>query len=287
MRSRLRLRVLLPTAVVALAGAGVGAFAFGGAPPLAGDDPLPATTSDAAPNNGQTDNTPAGVSLTAWAKQANALCRAALEEADSLEEPTTPEELQANVAATVARATKLVAGLDALPRPAGQKRDIGSLLRIAGKTVKTLEQAQQALAARDTAAFARAMDEGHALDAKSDAVAVRLGASGCVADSTKRPTPLEDALLRDRVVVVALYSSDSTLDRLSIEEARAGAAAAKAGFLAVEVDDSKDVSSLARAYSVTKAPAVLVMRRWVGAVTTFQRYVDRETVAQAAANAKA
>jgi len=288
MKARLRPRVLLPTALVALAGAGVGAYAFGGSPPLAGDDPLPSATATGGANGTLTKNAPAAsVSATTWAKQANALCRTALKEAGSLDEPTTPDELQANVVATVARGAKLLTDLTALPRPAAQGRDVGRLLAVAGKTTKALGRAQQALAGGDTEAFARAMDKTLALDNEFDALAVRVGAPTCAKDSTKPPTALEEALLKDRIVVVALYSSDSMVDRLAIEEARAGAVDAKVGFVAVEVDAAKDVSLLARAYSVTNAPAVLVMRRWVGAVVTFPRYVDRQTVAQAAANAKA
>ena len=287
MKSRLRLRVLLPTAVLALAGVGVSAFAFGGTPPLAGDDPLPAPLPKAAANAANKKTSPApAASKKAWAKQASALCRAALKEADSVPEPQSPEELQAYLAATAQRASKLLAGLEALPRPAAERRAIAALLANARKATKLFEEGQQALAAKDSDAFASAMDESEALDRKFDAAAVRLGAGDCAVDSTKPLTPLEKALVKDRIVVVVLYSSDSAIDRLAIREARAGANAARVGFLAVEVANTKDVSSFARQYSVRKAPAVLVMRRWLGAVTTFPSYVDRETVAQAAVTAK-
>jgi hypothetical protein len=99
-------------------------------------------------------------------------------------------------------------------------------------------------------------------------------------------TPLARALAAHRVVVVVLYSPDAPLDGLATREARAGAMAAGAGFLAVDVLKEKSAAAVVKRSDIRSTPTVLVFRRGQKLTTQFEGVVDRETVAQAAANAR-
>jgi hypothetical protein len=95
---------------------------------------------------------------------------------------------------------------------------------------------------------------------------------------------LEQALHRDRAVVVVFYTPGSAVDSAAIREARAGALALNAGFLSVNVKRNREVEKLAAEYGVMHAPGVLVLARGPKVASQFG-YADRETVAQAVANA--
>jgi hypothetical protein len=99
-------------------------------------------------------------------------------------------------------------------------------------------------------------------------------------------TPLARALAAHRVVVVVLYSPDAPLDGLATREARAGAMSAGAGFLAVDVLKEKSAAAVVKRSDIRTTPTVLVFRRGQKLTTQFEGVVDRETVAQAAANAR-
>jgi hypothetical protein len=104
----------------------------------------------------------------------------------------------------------------------------------------------------------------------------------------KRPklSPLERALERNRVVVALFYAPDVAYDTIATREARAGALAARAGFLALDVTDDRAVGKLATAHDVRDAPAILVFRRGPRVGVRLSGYADREAVAQAAQNAR-
>ena len=95
------------------------------------------------------------------------------------------------------------------------------------------------------------------------------------------------------VVVVSLYTPDSSVDSMSTAEAKHGAQAAHVGFVAFNVADNKIVSPLSAllagaptpADRVLDGPAVLVFERPNTLFVRFNGFADRDTVAQAAANA--
>ena len=95
---------------------------------------------------------------------------------------------------------------------------------------------------------------------------------------------LEQALRRDRAAVVVFYTPGSAVDSAAIREARAGALALDAAFLSVNVKRNWQVEKLAAEYGVLHAPGVLVFVRGPKVVSQFG-YADRETIAQAVANA--
>ncbi|MBW3592833.1 MAG: hypothetical protein KY396_03980, partial [Actinobacteria bacterium] len=248
LKSQLRLRVLLPTAVLALGGVGVSAFAFGGTPPVEGADPLPAQVAGGATTNAAAQPK---AKLSEWSKGANALCIATLERVEALDEAHTPEALQARLAQSLELESQLATRLAALPRPKASARKIERLLGFASRSRDALARAvATGTGSASVDAFGDAMDESHAQGERFDALARRLGAAECAKDGTKARTPLEKALLREKIVVVALHAGDATVDRLTIREARAGASAAKVGYLAIDVGGAKDLETIRKAYDV-------------------------------------
>jgi len=107
------------------------------------------------------------------------------------------------------------------------------------------------------------------------------------------PADLALALRSHKVVVVALYTPRSSVDALATAEAKQGAALAGAGFVAFNVGNEKIASPLTSLLSgaptpadrVLDGPAVLVFQRPNSMFVRFNGFADRDTVAQAAANA--
>ena len=107
------------------------------------------------------------------------------------------------------------------------------------------------------------------------------------------PASLALALRSHRVVVVSLYTPGASVDAMATEEAKHGAALAGAGFVSFNVADDKVVSPLTSlltaaptpADRVLDGPAVLVFGRPSSLFVRFNGFADRDTVAQAAANA--
>lgn len=88
------------------------------------------------------------------------------------------------------------------------------------------------------------------------------------------------------VAVVVFYNPEDDRDSLAVLEARAGADAADAGFVAVNVTEEKAVRRLAAAFEVLRAPAVVVVVPPRRVTARFLEYVDRATVEQAVENAR-
>jgi hypothetical protein len=109
------------------------------------------------------------------------------------------------------------------------------------------------------------------------------------------PAALARALRAHDVVVVSLFTPGATVDSMATDEARQGAALADAGFVSVDVANEKVVAPLAAlltgaptaADRVLDGPAVLVFQRPSNLFIRFNGFADRDTVAQAAANAAA
>lgn len=101
----------------------------------------------------------------------------------------------------------------------------------------------------------------------------------------EKQTPLEKQLAAHRVVVVVFHTPGADLDAQAVREARAGAAAANAGYLAIDVTKESAVEDLAAEYEVLEAPTLLVIVRGGELRSRFAGVVDRETVAQAVTNA--
>ncbi len=99
------------------------------------------------------------------------------------------------------------------------------------------------------------------------------------------PLPIRHALRRNRVVVVAVYLPGASVDAVVRREARVGAQTGRAGFVAVSALSERLVRPLVAKTGVLPDPAVLVLRR-PGVVTASLGVTDRQTVAQAVAQAR-
>jgi hypothetical protein len=107
------------------------------------------------------------------------------------------------------------------------------------------------------------------------------------------PRALALALRNNQVVVVSLYTPRSSVDQLALAEARAGAAAAGAGFVGLNVVNERDSHAFTRFLATVPNaddrllddPAVLVFQQPKSLFVRLNGFADRDTVAQAAQNA--
>jgi hypothetical protein len=100
------------------------------------------------------------------------------------------------------------------------------------------------------------------------------------------PKVLSAALRDNRVVVVGLYDPEAAVDEMALAEARAGAAATGVGFVAINVFAESQSRPLLEQLGALENPSVLVYRRPNTLFARIGGFADRETVAQAAANAR-
>jgi hypothetical protein len=99
------------------------------------------------------------------------------------------------------------------------------------------------------------------------------------------PLPIHRALRKNRVVVVVVYMPGAAVDAVVRREAKAGARAARAGYVAMSALSERLVRPLVAKTGVLPDPAVLVIER-PGVVGATLSVTDRETVAQAVAQAR-
>jgi hypothetical protein len=119
------------------------------------------------------------------------------------------------------------------------------------------------------------------------------------------PGVLVDALNAHPVVIVALYQVDRTataaqrlaaragksadaavgIDRLALAEAQQGARDAHSGFVGINVFRQAEAAPLTKLLGVLQDPAVLVFKRPGTVFVQLNGFADKDTVAQAAANA--
>jgi hypothetical protein len=99
------------------------------------------------------------------------------------------------------------------------------------------------------------------------------------------PLAIRRALAHHRVVVVALYDPNAAIDGSALSEAKAGAKLGGGVFVPIDVR-RKAVDSLNARYGAVQDPAVLVLSPPGSLVVRIDGFADRDTVAQAAQNAK-
>lgn len=102
------------------------------------------------------------------------------------------------------------------------------------------------------------------------------------------PAPLQWELSHHKVVVVSFYDPNANVDAISVAEAHAGAIAAKAGFLLVSVLDNKVagiLTALLPEGGLLPEPGVIIYHAPGTIVLRLDGFADRDSVAQAAANA--
>jgi hypothetical protein len=102
------------------------------------------------------------------------------------------------------------------------------------------------------------------------------------------PTPLDLLLHIHRAVVVAVWDPEVPTDKLFVDEAKAGAAEAHAGFLAVSVLNEKvaaPLTAVAGGGSLLPSPGLLIYKQPAVLMNVLTGFVDRDAVAEAVANA--
>lgn len=102
------------------------------------------------------------------------------------------------------------------------------------------------------------------------------------------PISIMRALASNDVVVVSLYGGGWKIDPMARDEAAAGARSANAGFVALDVTTAaRAAEALMLKYdTIFRAPAVLVFRGDGELAIQLDGFRDRDTVAQAATNAR-
>jgi hypothetical protein len=99
------------------------------------------------------------------------------------------------------------------------------------------------------------------------------------------PPALVRALTARRVAVVSLVTPDAGLDAMATLEAAAGARAAGASFVTVDVSRERQARPFAVMLGVLEAPTVLVFKRPGELFVRLDGFADLDMVAQAADNA--
>ena len=101
------------------------------------------------------------------------------------------------------------------------------------------------------------------------------------------PASVAHALRYSKVTVVSLYVGQAPGDHASVTEARKGARSAGAGFVAVNVGNDKQASTVATFAGEVSSPSTLIVRRPGKIVMQVAGPVESAVVAQAAHNAGA
>ena len=105
--------------------------------------------------------------------------------------------------------------------------------------------------------------------------------------TTGFPVAIDQALANHELVVVSLVVPGARVDELAAAEAREGAKLAGVGYLALNVLNEGVARSLLRKLGTLEDPSLIVVRRGGEVALRMNGFVDRDTVAQAAANASA
>ena len=99
------------------------------------------------------------------------------------------------------------------------------------------------------------------------------------------PVAIDQALANHELVVVSLVVPGARVDELAAAEARAGAELAGVGYLALNVLNEGVARSLLQKLGTLEDPSLLVIKRPGEVALRMSGFVDRDTVAQAAATA--
>lgn len=209
----------------------------------------------------------------------------------------TAEDAEAYLVAIVDVHRWLDPELAELGWPKGEKAAVAGLRADLERSGTLASVGLRALEAENLAKLDRLLLEAKRLDGRIGNTLRRLGAEKCLdtskaaakrAENARQASPprtaLARALSRYRAAVVVFYTPGGKVDTAAIREARAAALEADVGFLALNAAAEGTVAKLAQDYDVFAAPAVLVFVRGPKVASQFG-YADRNTVAQAVANA--
>jgi hypothetical protein len=295
MASQLRLQVVLPVAVLAILGLGVGAFALGKSPSSGGSGPPPAGPPQSVTTTTQEPTAPGN----AWAARTNAWCRRVNDELALIDEPKSRTELLAFVSKVVRIEDSLPAKFRSFGWSPGKRSAVLRLRADLSRSAAASHAALAALRSGNLTELNDSLDRWRASERNWNRGLKQLGARACASESIGAATSesidkygsayaaLSAALLRHGVVVVLFYAPGDDYDAIQTRETRAGALSADAGFLALNVKKNSQVAALAAEYDIRDAPATVIFKRGPTVVYRVAGYMDRDAIAQAAANAAA
>lgn len=99
------------------------------------------------------------------------------------------------------------------------------------------------------------------------------------------PSKIDHALRYNRIVVVSVSVPGAAVDAVVRRQARSGAKAARAGFVAISAANERAISGLVAKTGVLPAPAVVIVKR-PGVVASMFSVTDAGTIEQAVAQAR-
>jgi hypothetical protein len=153
------------------------------------------------------------------------------------------------------------------------------------KHVATPKKAAATPATKTAAAPVRKVSVTRAKKPAAAAAKPALNAPKPKIHPTGFPKAVDSALAEHEVVVVSLVVPGARVDELAAAEAQAGAKLGGVGYLALNVLNEDVAHALLTKLDTVRDPSVLVLKRSGEVALELSGFVDRETVAQAAANA--
>jgi hypothetical protein len=292
MASQLRLHVLLPLAFLGVVGAAFGVYTMGKAPGDGNDAGVPLITTH--PDKTKPKPDPKATNA-AWVKSLEAWCSGLEAGYDKIDEPTTIADFESAIGEYVEVWDSAQPAFIKLGLPPKDKQTAVALRRNIDATAAKLRTLFNRTQALDVNWLNSQEAKANALDDERVRLIRKLGAGTCVDDKKQKgvaslaiqPAPLLIAaqLKRYGKVVVLFYEPGASYDAIQTREARAGALAAHAGFVSVNVSKNREVGQLASQYNVLESPTVLIFTRGYTLKARIEGFYDRTAVVQAVKNA--
>lgn len=292
MASQLRLHVLLPLAFLGLVGAAFGVYTMGKAPGGGSNAGVPLITT----HPDKTKSKPDSKAATAvWVKSLETWCAGLEAGYAKIDEPTTIADFESALGEYVELWDSAQPAFIKLGLPRQNKQTALALRRNIDTTAMKLRALFNHSQALDAEWISSQEDDANALDDERVRLIGQLGAGKCVDDKKQKgvasvaiqPAPLliSAQLRRYGKVVVLFYEPGSSYDAIQTREARAGALAAHAGFVSVNVSRNREVGQLASQYNVLESPTVLIFTRGYNLRARIEGFYDRTAIVQAVENA--
>jgi hypothetical protein len=164
-------------------------------------------------------------------------------------------------------------------------RTMGPSVDASAPIPQPVRKAQPAAPAKAVTQPAKAAASARNTKAQKPAAAKPKPVLNPVVPPTGFPVVVDRALRQNAVVVVSLVVPGARVDELAAAEAEAGAKLGGAGFLALNVLNEGVGRALLAKLGAGQDPSLLVVKRSGEVAVQLAGFVDRETVAQAAATA--
>ncbi len=175
-----------------------------------------------------------------------------------------------------------VAMLAMKPKHAAAPPVVATKPAVAPTTAATLTS--KPAGSRDTAA-ASSTAKPSVAPTSAPTVIVPRPTAASVVGANGLPVTINSALKKHDIVIVSVFDPQSPTDAISYEEAKAGASAARVGFVGVSLLDNPVAAALTSALpggGLLPAPGVLIYRRPGNLVQRIDGFTDRDVVAEAA-----